>query len=146
MRGLSVTDQAAIHQSGKSKESGRNIKAKIKDKAFVRYARRGGIDVMASRGGEMKVYSLTKACVLSKKKTGEKRTLIHVRLQLDEFQVKPGSPLCTSLLLAIFFTMSISSWKAKTNNKILKVITIHQKNRNTSCLIQPVGKKGGDFI
>ena len=35
MRGLSVTDQAAIHQSGKSKESGRNIKAKIKDKALV---------------------------------------------------------------------------------------------------------------
>ena len=70
----------------------------------------------------------------------------HIRLQLDEFQVKPGSPLCTSLLLAIFFTMSISSWKAKTNNKILKVTTIHQKNRNTSCLIQPVGKKGGDFI
>lgn len=41
---------------------------KIKDKGFVRYARWGGTDVMASQG-EMKVYSLTKACALSKKKT-----------------------------------------------------------------------------
>lgn len=80
---------------------------KIKDEGFVRYARWGGTDVMASQG-EMKVYSLTKACALSKKKTVLSKEHIRVRSQLGEFQVKSGSPLHTSLLLAIFFIMSIS--------------------------------------